>query len=77
MGALDAAAAALKAKGEAMACRPLIDAMKEQGLWTSSAPTPHATLSSALLREITKKGAASRFTKVDRGQFACREPKGE
>jgi hypothetical protein len=76
MSCLDAAAAVLKANGGAMACRPLIDAMKEQGLWTSSAPTPHATLFSALLREL-RKGDASRFRKVDRGQFAFQEPKGE
>ena len=76
MSCLDAAAAVLKAKGEPMACRPMIDAMREQGLWTSDAPTPHATLFSALLREI-KKGTASRFKKIDRGQFEYQEPKGD
>lgn len=74
MSCLDAAAAVLKAKGEPMACRAMIDAMHTQGLWKSDAPTPHATLFSALLREI-KKGAASRVKKVDRGQFAYQEPK--
>ena len=76
MSCLDAAAAVLKAKGEPMACKAMIDAMHQQGLWKSDAPTPHATLASALLREL-KKGAASRFKKVDRGQFAYQEPKGE
>jgi hypothetical protein len=74
---LDAAAAVLKSKGEPMQCRAMIDAMKEQGLWTSNAPTPHATLFSALLREIGKKGAASRFKKTDRGHFEFQEPKGD
>jgi hypothetical protein len=76
MSCLDAAAAVLKAKGEPMACKAMIDAIHQQGLWKSDAPTPHATLASALLREL-KKGAASRFRKVDRGQFAYQEPKGE
>jgi hypothetical protein len=76
MSCLDAAAAVLKAKGEPMACKAMIDAMHTQGLWKSDAPTPHATLASALLREL-KKGAASRFKKVDRGQFEYQEPKGE
>jgi hypothetical protein len=41
MSCLDAAAAVLKAKGEPMACKALIDAMHTQGLWKSDAPTPH------------------------------------
>jgi hypothetical protein len=69
MSALDAAVEVLKAKGEPMNCRAMIDAMKEQKLWSSDAPTPHATLFSALLREINKKGSASRFKKADRGHF--------
>ena len=46
--------------------------MAEKGLWTSTAPTPHQTLASALLREITKKGTASRFRRADRGTFELR-----
>jgi hypothetical protein len=42
-----------------------------KGYWTSpNGQTPAATLYSALLKEITKKAAASRFQKTDRGQFA-------
>jgi len=52
-----------------MRCADLITAMKEQGLWASSAPTPAATLSSARLREITTKGADSRFKKTGPGLF--------
>ncbi len=45
-----------------------------EGLWTSpNGKTPHATLYSAILREINTKGAESRFTKVERGQFARKE----
>ena len=70
---MDAAAAVLKAKGEAMRCADMIAAMAEKDLWKTSAPTPAATLYSALLREITKKGSASRFKKTDRGLFTLKE----
>jgi hypothetical protein len=70
MSCLDAAAAVLKARGAPMRCKELVEAMKEQKLWETDAPTPAATLSSALLREITKKGSNARFTKTDRGLFA-------
>jgi len=59
-----------KAK-QPMRAKELIDAMAEQGLWTSPAgKTPHATLYAAMLREARDKGTDSRFRKVDRGRFA-------
>ena len=71
VSALDAAAQVLKAAGKPMRAQELIAAMAEQGLWTSPAgKTPHATLYAAMQREERDKGAASRFKKVDRGQFA-------
>jgi hypothetical protein len=69
LSCLDAAVVVLTAKGEPMACKQMIEAMAEQGLWKSDAPTPAATLYSAVLREITRKGSASRFKKTDRGLF--------
>ncbi|MDB5322201.1 MAG: restriction endonuclease [Phycisphaerales bacterium] len=69
MSCLDAAAHVLKAKGAAMNCKGMIDAMFAGKLWHSDAPTPAATLSSAILREVTTKGDSARFKKVDRGQF--------
>ncbi len=69
--ALDAAATVLQKAGTAMNCKALIEAMREQKLWTSPAgKTPHATLYAAILREIQKKGDDARFRKVERGQFA-------
>ncbi|HOA75222.1 MAG TPA: winged helix-turn-helix domain-containing protein [Phycisphaerae bacterium] len=69
--ALDAAAEVLRKAGEPMTCKAMIAAMGEQGLWTSpGGKTPAATLYSAILRETQKKGADSRFRKVERGQFA-------
>jgi len=70
---LDAAVKVLEAKGEAMNCKAMIAAMADKKLWTSSAATPAATLYSAILREMQKKGREARFTKVDRGKFALTE----
>jgi hypothetical protein len=74
LSALDAAAQVLKDKGEPMNCRSMIEAMAAKKLWTSDAPTPHATLSSAILREMTKKKRDSRFKKTGRGLFAFNQP---
>ena len=42
----------------------------EKAYWTSDGKTPHATIYSAILREIQNKGERSRFRKVERGKFA-------
>jgi len=65
---LDAAAQVLKSNGEPMNCKAMVAAVTEKKLWSTSAPTPEATLYSAILREL-KKGKDARFKKVDRGQF--------
>ena len=71
VSALNAAAHVLKAAGKPMRAQELITAMAEQGLWKSpGGATPHATLYAAMMREARDKGTASRFRKVDRGQFA-------
>ena len=54
-----------------MRSQELVAAMAEQGLWSSpNGRTPWATIYAAMMREARDKGAASRFRKVDRGQFA-------
>jgi hypothetical protein len=68
--ALDAAAQVLKDAGEPMQVRAMVEAMKTKGLWSSGAPTPHATLYSAIIREIKNRKGESRFKKTDRGHFA-------
>ncbi len=71
LSALDAAAKVLAETGQAMTCQELIAAMAAKGYWTSpGGKTPQATLYSAMLREITTKGANSRFQKTDRGKFS-------
>ncbi len=69
--ALDAAAKVLGENGKPMNCKEMVNAMAAKGYWKSAAgKTPHATLYSAILREIDKKGDDARFKKIDRGQFA-------
>ncbi|HEX4131670.1 MAG TPA: winged helix-turn-helix domain-containing protein [Pirellulales bacterium] len=72
MSAIDAAAQLLAASKEPMGCKQLIEAMSAKGLWSSpGGKTPHATLYSAILREINEKGKEARFVKTDRGRFAA------
>ena len=73
VGCLDAAAAVLKAQGEPMRCKEMVAEMKEKGLWTTNAPTPEATLYSAILREISAKKDDTRFKKTGRGHFALKD----
>ena len=69
--ALDAAAKVLAESGQPMTCREMIEAMAAKGYWVSpGGATPHATLYSAMLREIEQKAAEARFRKVERGKFA-------
>ena len=70
LSAIDAAAQVLGATKQAMNCKELIETMAAKGLWTSpGGKTPHATLYSAILREIATKGNDARFKKTDRGHF--------
>ena len=48
--------------------------MADKGYWSSpGGKTPHATLYSAILREIQAKGDQARFVKAERGKFALRD----
>jgi len=69
--ALDAAAKVLGENAEPMNCQEMIKATSDKGYWSSPGGlTPHATLYSALLREIKAKGKEARFKKADRGKFS-------
>lgn len=73
LSAIDAAAKVLASAGAPMNCQELIAAMAEKKLWTSpGGKTPHATLYSAILREISTKGKDARFKKTERGRFAAK-----
>lgn len=57
---------------EPMNAQEMITAMTEAGLWESpGGKTPHATLYSAILRDM-KNGDDSRFVKTERGRFTAR-----
>jgi hypothetical protein len=72
ISALDAAAQVLAESDQPLRAREMIEAMAARGLWSSpNGKTPEATLYAAILREISTKGAAARFRKVERGQFEC------
>ena len=71
---LDAAVKVLGEAGTPMTTKAMIEAMATKGYWTGpGGATPAQTLYSAILRELQKKGADARFTKVDRGQFALKQ----
>ena len=72
VSALDAAAKLLASAKEPLNTKQMIEAMAAKGLWTSpGGKTPHATLYSAITREIAEKGKESRFKKTERGHFAA------
>jgi hypothetical protein len=72
MSALDAAARVLAEAGQSMMCKEMIEVIAAKGYRTSPGGlTPDATLYSAILRELSVKGADSRFQKTERGKFAC------
>lgn len=73
MSGLDAAAEVLRTYKKSMSAKEIVGLMKEDGLWSSEAKTPEATIYSAMLTEIKKKGEASRFAK-DGSAFKFHKP---
>jgi len=69
-GALDAAVKVLGEAKKPMTCKEMVEQMLAKGLWQTKGKTPAATLYSAIIREVAKKGKDARFKKVGRGQFA-------
>lgn len=73
LSALDAAAKVLASAKAPMTTKEMIKAMASKKLWSSpDGKTPHATLYSAILREINTKGKDARFKKTERGKFAAK-----
>ena len=73
LSAIDAAAQVLVWAKAPMNAKEMIEAMAAKALWTSpGGKTPHATLYSAIIREIALKGKESRFVKKERGKFAAK-----
>ena len=56
-----------------MTAKEMIEAAEAKGYWKSpGGKTPHATVYSAIIREIATKGSESRFCKTERGKFAAK-----
>ena len=73
LSALAAAAQVLAETGQPMNTREMIETLAAKKLWTSpGGKTPHATVYSAILREINEKGKDARFVKTERGKFAAK-----
>ncbi|MCB9854676.1 MAG: winged helix-turn-helix domain-containing protein [Phycisphaerales bacterium] len=72
---LDLAAEVLAESSKPLNAKTIAERVIAAG-WRTDGATPHATLYSAIVREITKKGSASRFKKTDRGLFARATSKG-
>jgi hypothetical protein len=71
MSGLDAAAKILADAKEPLDCKTIVERAAAKGLWKSDGKTPSATIYSAIIREIAKKGTASRFQKATRGKFSA------
>ncbi len=70
MSGLDAVAKVLEESGQPMTTKEMVEAAEAKGYWKSpGGKTPHATVYSAIIREIKVKGAEARFSKADRGKF--------
>lgn len=66
---VEAAIKVLAKAGKPLNCKALVEAMAQQGMWSSpGGATPEATLYSSILRDL-RKGKDARFKKTDRGQF--------
>lgn len=69
---LDAAAQVLQESDEPMTAKEIVETAEANGIWKSpGGKTPHATIFSAIIREIAKKGPESRFKKTERGKFVA------
>ena len=72
LSCVTAAIKVLTESTEPLNAKEMIDAMVAKGYWTSpGGKTPHATLYSAIIRDMAK-GDASRFVKAERGRFTAR-----
>ena len=72
LSGLDLAAQVLAESKEPLNAKTIAERAIAAG-WKTSGKTPHATIYAAIIREIQNKGNASRFEKVDRGQFQLRK----
>ncbi|MGE4157627.1 MAG: winged helix-turn-helix domain-containing protein [Planctomycetota bacterium] len=72
LSGLDAAAKVMAEAGEPLGCKVIVERAIEKGYWKPGGKTPAATIYSAILREMQKKGDQARFRKAERGKFALK-----
>ena len=72
MSGLDAAYQVLSETGVSMNARQICDMAIEKGYWEPQGATPDATISSAILTEIKRKGDDARFERTGKGLFAAK-----
>jgi len=68
-GGLSCALRVLQEEARPLSCPEMVKLMLEKGYWKTDGKTPAATIFSAIITEIKKKGADSRFRKTERGKF--------
>lgn len=68
-GGLSCALRILQEEARPLNCQEMVNLMLEKGYWKTDGKTPSATIYSAIITEIKKKGADSRFRKTERGKF--------
>ena len=69
---LDAAAKVLAEADEPLGCKEIVKRMLAKELWKTNGKTPDATIYSLIIRDIIKKGDASRFAKAVPGKFTIK-----
>ena len=69
---IDGAFLVLKDAGEALNIKQIMERINERGLCNLKGLTPSASISSAIQRDILKRGPESRFVKAGKGLFAAR-----
>ena len=70
---LDAAARVLAEAKKPLAAKEIVETAFAKGYWKSEGATPHATIYSAIIREIATKGKDARFRKTERGKFTVKK----
>ncbi|HRS72263.1 MAG TPA: winged helix-turn-helix domain-containing protein [Anaerohalosphaeraceae bacterium] len=68
-GGLSCAVRVLQEEGRPLSCPEMVKIMLEKGYWQTDGKTPAATIYSAIITEIKKKGDNARFRKAERGKF--------
>jgi hypothetical protein len=73
MSGRDAAYKVLCETGESMNGRQICEMVLDKGYWEPQGETPEATIVSAILTEMKRKGDAARFIRTGKGLFAAKQ----